>query len=430
MMGNTFQYYFTTWHENVRFLRDPDAQMGDKEVLAVFYAVGNATVNKRIVVPEPERVVTEPEFLVQLGDVEVWLPRSALALVGSRPNTAEQQVTPGALVKLVEKKKQLKKAFQALGSSSTVEMTAEKAAMCGCVGEVLVPDLGDGTLKIDFSGNSEQDAISSAAAAAAAAGGWYPASAAELVQPARGTTADTTSSMSSGAIGVGSQVRVRRDARVTLPVDAQVAAADCRHTGEVLAAPDSGPPPGPGGLSVDVPSSYGGSAYSGSYGSESSGDHGGIGSILRGLGKDFLTGAGGGGSGWPRRRRSGGGSNSSSSTGDSRRGSQQDFDDALLPAVEDDGRHNRRTSRKQQHGRRGGRRRGRSKSDAPPELFDLHLDRPLSRVADNLGMHYARKAAHVLNSPPPRNKRGAPSQIVGLRAKSLFGETSGGASSG
>eukprot|EP01043_Picozoa_sp_COSAG02_P067949 COSAG02_NODE_11104_length_1792_cov_1.678677_1_plen_424_part_01 len=180
MMGNTLQYYFSTWADNVKFLKDPDAQIGDKEVLETFYALGKITVNKRIVLPTSE-TEHEPEFLVQLGDVEVWLPRSALTLCSSHPGTGQHRLEVGTVVKLVDSKKQLKMAFQALGSSSTVEMTRAKAALCGCEGTVVAPDMGDGTLKIEFSGQDEN-------------AGWYPASALELVRPARGFSATSSSS--------------------------------------------------------------------------------------------------------------------------------------------------------------------------------------------------------------------------------------------
>ena len=401
MMGNTRQYYFSTWRDNVRFLLDREGQMGDKEVRETFYEVGKVTVCKRIVVPT-SHADNEPDILVQLGDVEVWLPRSALTVCGSRPSTRQLEV--GAVVQLVDSKQQLKAAFQALGSSPTVEMTEAKAAWCGCEGRVIAPNLGDGTVKVDFSGRGgdHPDTHLTGVANDVPTSGWYPASALELVRPAHGTRVNTSSSEPSESVEVGAQVRVKRAARPMLPADAQAAASDCRYTGEVLEAPDPAP-----GLTIDVPSSRGGSAYSGY--SDSAGGAGGIGDFLS-LGTELApVGAGG----WPRRRRSG-------SREGSRRPSQHaQGASSLLPRV---GAAQRRASGSKQ-------RRGSKGDPQPPALFDLHLDRPLSRVADNLGMHYVRRAAHVLNVPP-RDGRVAPTQIAGLRVRSQFGDDSGGVSSG
>lgn len=397
MMGNALQYYFSTWHDNVKFLLDPDAQMGDKEVLETFYAVGKVTVNKRFVVPASDSE-NEQEFLVQLGESEVWLPRSALSLCSSHLDTGQHRLEVGAIVKLVDSKTQLKLAFRALGSSSTVEMTRAKAALCGCEGKVIAPDMGDGTLKVEFSGNGQDEQTPEVGNA-----GWYPASALELVRPARGSSAGSSSS-SSESIEVGSRVRVRRGARATLPADAQAAGESCRYAGKVLAVPEPAL-----GLVGMLP------AHGGCEGGGYIDPAGGTGTIddFAQLGKQLVAGVS---AGWPRRRRS------SSSRDGSRRSSQHaQGASSLLPAVEADRERRRASRRKQQRG---------PQSRGQRALFDLHLDRPLSRVADNLGMHYARRAAHVLNAPPPRDGDGAPSQIVGLRMKSLFGDTSGGASSG
>ena len=401
MMGNTRQYYFSTWRDNVRFLRDREGQMGDKEVRTTFYEVGKVTVCKRIVVPT-SHADNQPDILVQLGDVEVWLPRSALTVCGSRPSTRQLEV--GAAVRLVDSKQDLKSAFQALGSSSTVEMTEAKAAWCGCIGRVIAPNSGDGTVKVDFSGRGgdHPDTHLTGVADEVPASGWYPASALEL----HGTRVNTSSSEPSEAVAVGAQVRVKRGARAMLPVNAQAAAAGSRYTGEVLEAPDPAP-----GLTIDVPSSRGGSAYSGY--SDSAGGVGAIGDVLQ-LGTELGP---GGADGWPRRRRSG-------SREGSRRSSQHAQDaSSLLSGVGAAQQRRRRASGSKQ-------RRGSKGDPQPAELFDLHLDRPLSRVADNLGMHYVRRAAHVLNVPP-RGGRVAPTQIAGLRVKSQFGDdNSGGASSG
>ena len=438
MLGNAFQYYFSTWRENARFLGDPYAQMGDKEVLAVFYAVGNATINKRIAVKSPRDngQEQEREYLVELGSEEAWLPRSALAVVGggSRPGTGESRrdaaIGAGALVKLVEKKKKLKLAFKALGGAATVEFTDEKGQMCGRVGEVVAPDMGDGTLNIDFSGPGGEDGSMGRA-------GWYPASAVEVVRPARGASVETTASMAEGELGVGSKVRVRGEARAALPVDVQVSAGECHYIGVVLAAPDGSPRAASrGGLGAEMfgtarsggGSSYGGggSYYSGVGGSYSDGGSETGGSVVRlgsrrtimQFGRDYI----GGGDRKERRsdrRRSAG-----------RRSSRDlsDGEDGGLPGLDEGGRSRRRKGS-------GGGRREKRKAAKPktPELFELHLDRPLSRVRDNLGMHYSRKAAHVLNSPQKvgdKGMPGAPSQIVGLRMKSLWGAPGDASASG
>ena len=70
----------------------------------------------------------------------------------------------------------------------------------------------------------------------------------------------------------------------------------------------------------------------------------------------------------------------------------------------------------------------------PESLFDMHLNRPLSRVRRGLGTHNARKAMHVLNTPMDdaarasavwlMEKGGAPQKrgkVAGLSMRELWG---------
>ena len=415
MLGNSKQYYFDTWRDNVRFLKEPTPQMGDEEILHTFYEVGRITVNRKPKKSGGKKKRDRsrrrsaqgsgtPEvatFLVRFGSVDAWLPGAALTAAREGDGAGRNEAFPvGALVELGSPA-DLQRAFDELPPGTSVALTDDKLEMCGRVGEVVTGDMGDGTLKLDFSTPGEQTG---------GGVGWYPAGGLRLLEVPRGSTPHTPSSRGGTALAVGARVRLRRNGRATLPLNMRAAAAAVGFVGEVVQtslgsdAQRSAAPPASFGPSHGSPLSFGGS-------SAGSADSAG----------------------------------SQSSAGRGRKGRRRSSERRSLPALAAPAAARRQVPSPPGSGSEAESNSGQLQKDReadaaalgeslPESLFDMHLNRPLSRVRRGLGTHNARKAMHVLNTPMDNaartsavwlmEKGGAPQKrgkVAGLSMKELWG---------
>ena len=418
MLDNSKQYYFDTWRDNVRFLKEPTPQMGDEEILHTFYEVGRITVNRR---PKksggkkkrersrrrsaqgPTGTPPVATFLVRFGSVDAWLPGAALTAAREGDGAGRNEAFPvGALVELGSRA-DLQRAFEELPPGTSVALTDDKLEMCGRVGEVVTGDMGDGTLKLDFSTPGQQTG---------GGVGWYPAGGLRLLEVPRGSTPHTPSSRGGTALAVGARVRLRRNGRATLPLDMRAAAASVGFVGEVVQtslgsdAQRSAASPASFGPSHGSPLSFGGSSAGSadSAGSQSSAGRG----------------------------RKG------------RRRSRASAAERSLPALAAPAAARRQVPSppgSESESTSGAQLQKDREADAaalgeslPESLFDMHLNRPLSRVRRGLGTHNARKAMHVLNTPMDNaarasavwlmEKGGAPQKrgkVAGLSMRELWG---------